>query len=482
MANLGMGSDIVATPAKSPAALNRYIYFPDHLVRIPGPVPGASLISSFIQNLTSFFTEPALQGVLRSALAEPSLPPRAAHVTDESVGDFVARRFSPAIANNLASALFHGIYAGDIYNLSARTLLPRLWHYETMEAGIMGSMSQNIVNARGAISYDVLAFLDKLSYSGPPPEQLADVAKALSRSVVFTLRRGLHQLVTRLEGSLRSASNVTVHTGSRVKGIDFDPSSKTVSFDLTNGSSKGRADYVISTTNSLPSSMSDIKMDPKARAVFADWPTGVHVMVVNLFFSNPSLLKSHRGFGYLIPSSVPIEQNPERALGVIFGSETSNPTGIDGSGQDTAPGTKLTVMLGGHWWSDWDPSDLPSPDDAVQMALSILRRHLKITDYPVVAKAKLAWNAIPQYRVGYRDSMASVHELLMREFQGRLKVAGPWTQAGVGVNDCVRKGWEAARAVVEDQDAVTGVEGMGAKERWFVVDREGGVRISEGGM
>lgn len=71
----------------------------------------------------------------------------------------------------------------------------------------------------------------------------------------------------------------------------------------------------------------------------------VTVMVVNLFYSNPSLIPV-RGFGYLIPRSVPLEQNLECGLGVVFDSESS-------IGQDTASGTKVTVILGGHWWSDW---------------------------------------------------------------------------------------------------------------------------------
>ena len=62
-----------------------------------------------------------------------------------------------------------------------------------------------------------------------------------------------------------------------------------------------------------------------------------------------------QGFGYLIPQSVPFELNPERALGVIFDSDISPDL------HSTVPaeklGTRLTVMMGGHWWDEW--SELP---------------------------------------------------------------------------------------------------------------------------
>src|SRR2546430_11138083 len=52
-------------------------------------------------------------------------------------------------------------------------------------------------------------------------------------------------------------------------------------------------------------------------------------------------------------------------------------------------------------------SDLPDERSAVQMARSVLQRHLGITDRPIVAKARLARNAIPQYQVGRSEEHTS---------------------------------------------------------------------------
>lgn len=158
-------------------------------------------------------------------------------------------------------------------------------------------------------------------------------------------------------------------------------------------------------------------------------------MVVNLYYPNPDLLPV-TGFGYLIPRSIPFDQNPERALGVIFGSDSS-------VGQDTAPGTKLTVMFGGHWWDDWLESDYPDHDTAVKMARSLLERHLNITDKPTLARSKLQRNAIPQYTVGHVSRMQELSRSVRDDFNKRLTLAGSW-YGGVGITDCVRQAYIAA--------------------------------------
>lgn len=167
-------------------------------------------------------------------------------------------------------------------------------------------------------------------------------------------------------------------------------------------------------------------------------------MVVNLYYDNPVL--PIEGFGYLIPRSVPFEQNPECGLGVLFASASS--WGLPTSGgsfisQDNAPGTKLTVMLGGHYWDDWKESDYPDHDSAVKMARALLERQIGIKAAPSVTRSSLQKNAIPQYTVGHLDRNFDLSKSVKKEFKRRLVLAGNW-YTGVGVNDCVRQGVLAA--------------------------------------
>ena len=107
---IGLEDRILMTSKNSIAAQNRFIYYPDHLVRMPGPG------SSFLQT---------------------TKPQRPGHLQDESVGSFLTRRFGSALADNVVSAIFHGIYAGDIYKLSARAIVPSLWATEIRNQSII---------------------------------------------------------------------------------------------------------------------------------------------------------------------------------------------------------------------------------------------------------------------------------------------------------------------------------------------------------
>lgn len=181
------------------------------------------------------------------------------------------------------------------------------------------------------------------------------------------------------------------------------------------------------------------------------------VMVVNLYYSDPNLL-SIKGFGYLIPRSTPASQNPECGLGVIFATESSSgnhlvdcrqtdPTDnryrVDPVSQDTAKGTKLTVMMGGHYWDHFKSSDYPDHDTAVTMACTMLERHLGITVKPDIARSRLQRDAIPQYTVGHLDRMYDLSKTVKRDFNQRLVLAGNWYN-GVGVGDCIKQGLMAA--------------------------------------
>ena len=103
-------------------------------------------------------------------------------------------------------------------------------------------------------------------------------------------------------------------------------------------------------------------------------------------------------------------------------------------------------MLGGHWWDDYEPSDYPSPSTAIDMARSVLKRHLGIDAEPSAASATLQRDCIPQYTVGHEDRMAQGHDDLEDHFGGRVRVAG-CSYTGVGVNDCVRAAWELVQGL-----------------------------------
>jgi len=566
-----MQEEVIGIGKRHPASLNRFVYYPDHLVRMPGPYPSANTVTNIFKNARTLLSEPIFSGALSGLAAEPTVALRRPNVQDESVGDFLRRRFGQTITDNLVSALFHGIYAGDLYKLSARTLLPQAWYLETRDpdgSGVMMEMADLFLRRVGLFPYHSLRFRNMTMVAKDGFDALNDpkslfLVEGLMTTSVYTFVHGLGVLARRLETALRSNPNVTIKTSSKVSKVEFRTERERVSIDTDGASAADEYDYVVSSLRPgmvqqfRHTSMTSRKAtaDPAVDKACDHVDHAVSVMVVNLYYSNPHLIpRSLAGFGYLLPRSVPLDQNPERALGVIFGSETSGLRGsearqtiplpsaeqveairqtmtqheeflaglrrevetdvdqrkndpkiqelihmeekkaannrktwdelqnmmknkvprIVAAGQDTAPGTKLTVMLGGHWWDSWTESDLPGEDQAIEMAKSVLARHLHITEAPVVAKARLNRDAIPQYPVHYRQAMATIHRGLLDEYQGRFKVAGTWWQGGVGVNDCVRKARETAFAIREGWDDRTGLEEYTENEKWCLIDRRTG--------
>ena len=475
MAALKISEDeIIAIPKTEVASQNRFIYYPDHLVQMPTPY-GNPFVSALKAGYAAL-TEPIYSGVVGSLLAETRVRQRPLHIRDESVGEFMRRRFGPAIADNLLSAFFHGIYAGDIYKLSARTLLPALWYTETRDPegnGVLTEFGDLFMKGRTLMSLKRLQ--NQWTNIGEPLENSTDagrVASSLSGASMYTFVNGLATLPEVLHDALARNPNVTIKTSTEVFCPLYDKKSQKLII-VDSAQKASTFDYAVSTLR--PGHFGKLPPKPKSHNVpqaqpppattpFPQINKAATVLVVNLYYSNPNLIPDqYRGFGYLIPRSVALDQNPERALGVIFGSEASGLRGSEavqeysplteehyvvaqkeidyyramhaqmleelkdlphsdprilekvGSqlskeveqaeqraktikadigkarilkrGQDTATGTKLTVMLGGHWWSEWTDSDYPSEPEAIQMARDVLERHLHITEEPEIAKA-----------------------------------------------------------------------------------------------
>lgn len=441
MRDLGLEDQVLMTSKESVAAQNRFIYYPDHLVRMPGP--GSSLLPT----IAGLVQEPVFKGLISACLAEPFKPVGDGR-GDESIGAFISRRFRPELADNIVSALIHGIYAGDIYRLSVRCIFPFLFHAERVAESV------EVAYATGfKLRWPQDARLEAEWAKAPA---VSERIQAIRASSVFTFEKGIGQLADRLETKLREFPNVNIRLETKIDQLELEQTNKPQGMALLTRSvrenparpTKEFFSHVISTISGK-ALHSVVKPAPGMFAprmsLFADIPA-VTVMVVNLYFSNPSLLPV-RGFGYLLPRSLPFEQNPERALGVVFDSDAT-------VGQDDIPGTKVTVMLGGHWWDEWKA--YPDEEMGASMAKDVLKRHLGISEEPQAIRVGLQKDCIPQYVVGHHWRMEEGHEAL-EEYGGRLRVAGS-SYTGVGLNDCVRAARNVVMGLVEGRNQDTGLE------------------------
>lgn len=197
------------TSKNSVAAQNRFIYYPDHLVRMPGP--GTSLL----QNISNVLSEPIFEGTISGALSEVSKPRRSGDLQDESIGSFLTRRFGSAMADNVVSAVFHGIYAGDIYKLSARAIVPSLWAIEWRNNSIMKGLLEQ---AFGGMQPIATSDLDVIKTLQSQPI-MSDKLKAVKKSSVFTFKGGIGELADRLEKKLDENDNVLILENNEVGQI-----------------------------------------------------------------------------------------------------------------------------------------------------------------------------------------------------------------------------------------------------------------------
>lgn len=481
MQELDLAKDAIFTQNTAPAARSRYIYYPDRLVRMPHPAFG------FFNNLYSLWTEPIFRGIIWSSATEFLKDARDPSVEDESVGDFFSRRFGKAPVDRIVSAILHGIYAGNVWHLSAKSLFPMIWRDEGREGsvfkGLIKSQSEGLEVTKREATY--IQTLKKFQWEPLLKATLKDTS-------VFTFRDGLGMFSDALTRSLFASGNVTFKTSTRVDSIAFSKEN--------NGIVVAEKDSQNATTHTLvlsalaPENLNLLHHNEEHRLI-PSIPS-VTVMTVNLYYRTPNLTPP--GFGYLIPSATSFENNPERALGVVFDTAYSpSPADLDTANwmtQDTGAlkrmrdlgqlvnindfawynlpekanmqddveerGTKLTVMLGGHNWDGWPA--YPDEQEGLALAKAVVERHLGITEEPEVFRVNLQRDCIPQYTVGHEQRLKTAHTNLQREYKGKLRVAGNWMW-GVGVNDCLRSAWEIVRSI-KDGTSGTGLEHIGTNE------------------
>ncbi|HVY41312.1 MAG TPA: protoporphyrinogen oxidase, partial [Polyangia bacterium] len=119
--------------AAAPASRRRFVYVGGALRPFPGSPPAlfkTSLLSA--RGKLRLFAEPFVRR------ADPPDP-------DESVFDFVARRFGPEAARRAAGPALIGVYAGDAKEIAARAAFPRLGELEDRH----GSVLRGLFRTRG---------------------------------------------------------------------------------------------------------------------------------------------------------------------------------------------------------------------------------------------------------------------------------------------------------------------------------------------
>lgn len=213
---LGLANALIMTPKTSPAARNRYIYYPNHLVKMPGPG------QDFYEVAWGMLTEPVFKGMVSALWNERKMPQRPSSLEDESIGHFLERRLgNEHIADNIVSAVLHGIYAGDVYKLSAKSLMPMQWEMEGMYGSLTAGMA--IALQKGSMLANMREAELERGLLGAPGT-MAQWEEMQSASV-YTFEHGMETLAHGLEAKLMANSNVDFKLDTKVEKMRYDEKS-----------------------------------------------------------------------------------------------------------------------------------------------------------------------------------------------------------------------------------------------------------------
>ncbi|CAK1545821.1 unnamed protein product [Leptosia nina] len=394
--DLGLSEHVSPIRPDHPAAKNRMIYVNNELHLLPSSLKGV-----FQKN--GPFSKPLIYAVFND-LKQPHL-----ELKDDSIYNFVERRFGREIADYAISPMICGICAGDAKEISVKFLMKTLFEYEQNHGGVMKGLMKSFFKTKVP---DDLELTD-----------LANTAKEEKWSV-YTIKGGLETFPTTLKTYLEE-SNVDLHLNTTVEEIEFIDASL-VKLKQTDGKIV-TANHVYSTIPAHILSKLVKSQHPDLSNCLNEIPF-VTVGIVNLYFSTTKPLITP-AFGFLIP---PIENSP--ILGVVF----------DSCCIPDQNGTVLTVMLGGRWFKEKFGQNV-TEDRLLNIALGEIKTILKIEDSPAAYNVNILKKCIPQYVIGHYERVEKIRQYI-QEKNLPISLVGS-SYDGVGVNDVI---FSAKMQVEED--------------------------------
>jgi oxygen-dependent protoporphyrinogen oxidase len=347
-----------------------------------------------------FFTTPLFTAKAKLAvLREPFIKPRRDGV-EESIAQFVVRRFNQEFLDHAIDALVAGIYAGDPHKLSLPHAFPKL---KALEDNYGSMIKGQIFGARDR-------------------KKSGEVAK--DRAAKFSFDEGLQvlpdTLAAQLGDSVKLNSPVTKLTQTRDGWL----------VTMASGEAEFGAVIYCGTAYKLAELLIEAAQQRRPTETFSEisYPP---VASVVLGFRREDVAHSCQGFGMLIPK---IEGF--KILGTIFSSALF-------PNRAPAGHLNLTSYVGGARYPELA---LLPPDKLVEVVLTDLRALLGVKGQPAFVHTAFWPKAIPQYNVGYGK-----YRELLKDIEAKnpkLFFAGHYRD-GVSLGDSIVSGVNIAERVAK---------------------------------
>lgn len=389
---LGLESDLCQADPKAP----RYVVRHGQLQQLPMS-PQAVLRSSLL-------------GVgARWKIASEALRSTKPPTEEETVAQFVRRKFGNEILEYLVAPFVSGVYAGDPEKLSLRAAFPSLEEWERT----YGSVLRGAMKAR-------------------PPKGAGQ-----SHPPLCSFNHGMAMLTRTMAAKLGER----VRLGARVNAVTASGLGGSARYQI-GFTQNGRAEaiearvVVIAIPAYAASHLVSTLSAPLARSLSGIAYAGMAVVGAAYHAQQVGFVMN--GFGVLIPRS-----EKYRTLGIVWNSALFPDRSAEAQ-------TVLTGMIGGAT----DPDILDKRDEEI---LAIVQddaaRLLSITGQPIVSRIWKHPKALPQYNLGHGYAVQAVREG-ERAIQG-LYFVGNYLE-GPSIGKCVDGGSQAAesaRAYLRDSVA-----------------------------
>ena len=375
---LGIGDQLLRADAKAP----RYVVIGGVLRKVPLSPP-AMISSSFLGASTKLRMLVDLLG--------KSTPPE----NDESVAEFVRRKFGQDMLQRLVGPFVSGVYAGDPEKLSLRSAAPGVYGWEAEYGSVLrGAMKSHRKDGKPAAS-------------------------------LCSFRDGVATLPRRLAESLGSA----VATATTVESIVRHKANGSSNFEI-HLQSRGRADLaradavILATPPDVTARILG-EVSPRYRGLLGSIGFAA-IAVVSRVYLRSSVGMPLDGFGFLVPRGENI-----RVLGTIWNSSLFPGRAPEGQ-------VLLTSFIGGAT----DPEILGYNDQAIESAVSTdLNKLLHISGEPLGGQLQRWTHALPQYNIGHGEILAATQTELAHT--PGLFLAGNYFY-GPSVGSCVDTAFRAA--------------------------------------
>lgn len=325
---------------------------------------------------------------------------------DESLADFVRRRFGREALERIAQPLVGGIYTADPEKLSLLATMPRFLELEDKYRSVILGM-RNARKARAAAS----------------PEG----GSGARYSIFVTMRDGMDTLTDAIVARLPVESIRTDAAATRVERVG-----ERYRVVLADGSSES-ADAVILACPAYVSAriLRDVDASLTAELASIEYASSA---TMTLGFDRKQVRHELDGFGFVVPLA-----ERRSLIAGTFGS-------VKFPGRAPEGRVLMRAFLGGAV----QPEVYAMDDDQLRAAvLRDLRELIGVQGEPLFVELHRWPSSMPQYPVGHLDRVARIERML--ESLPGLALAGN-AFGGVGIPDCVHSGEVAAERVWQQFD------------------------------